>query len=122
MLLSADKQMALHWQRGSEAFGEIPMTIDPATADYEREQERRAALEDDWAVWAESQQPWPTYPPIPKGCPQCVNWRPARRLHLADGTTQLSPGFCAARAAADLPQMSQDYAERCRFYAEEIPF
>lgn len=98
------------------------MAIDQATADYEREQERREALEDDWAVWAESEQPWPTYPPIPKVCPQCVNWRPARRLRLADGTTQPSPGFCAARAAAALPQMSQDYAERCRFYEEEIPF
>ena len=95
------------------------MAIDQATADYEREQEKRAALQDNWAEWAEPQS---TCQPISKVCPQCVNWRPERRLHLADGSTQTAPGYCAARAAADLPQMSQDYAERCRFYAEEIPF
>lgn len=98
------------------------MAIDQATADYEREQAQRAALQDDWADCAESEQPQRTYQPIPKVCPQCVNWRPARRLRLVDGSTRLVPGFCTARAAANLPQMSQDYAEHCRFYEEEIPF
>ncbi len=98
------------------------MAIDQATADYEREQTQRAVLQDDWAIWAESEQPPPTYQRIPKVCPQCVNWQPARQLHLADGTTQPAPGFCTARAAADLPQMAQEYAERCRFCEEKIPF
>lgn len=98
------------------------MPIDQATADYEREQAQRAALQDDWADWTERKMPQPPSPPIPKVCVQCVNWRPARLLHLADGTTRSAPGFCTARAAADLPQMSQDYAERCRFYVEETPF
>jgi hypothetical protein len=98
------------------------MATDQATADYEYEQENRAALQDNWADGAESEVSQPISPPIPKLCAHCLNWQPARRLHLADGTTQLIPGFCAVRAAADLPQQPQTYAERCRFYAEEIPF
>ena len=101
------------------------MATDQATADYECEQAQRAALQDDWAEWVESEQPQPACLPIPRVCPQCVNWQPEQTLvlmHLADGSTRPVPGFCTARAAADLPQMSQDYAERCRFYAEEIPF
>ena len=98
------------------------MAIDQATADYEREQAQRAALQDDWAEWAEWVDPLPTGQPIPKVCPQCVNWRPERLLHLADDSTQPAPGFCTARAAADLPQMAQTYAQNCRFYIEEILF
>ncbi len=99
------------------------LVTDQATADYIYEQERRAALQDDWAEWAESEQPWPTPQWIPtKVCHQCVNWRAERLLHLTEGSTRTAPGFCTARAAADLPQMSQGYAERCSFYEECIPF
>lgn len=95
------------------------MAIDQATVDYEAEQAKREALADDQAVWAESEM---SQPVIPKVCAQCVNWRSSRRLHLADGTTQPTPGFCIVRAAADLPQMPQTYAECCQLYEEEIPF
>ena len=98
------------------------MATDQATADYEREQAQRTALQDDWAAWAESEQPQTACPPIPRVCPQCINWQPAKLLHLADGSTWPAPGFCTARAAADLPQMSEDYAERCQLYIEEGPF
>lgn len=101
------------------------MAIDQATADYDREQAQRAALQDDWAECVEREQPQSTSSPIPKVCPQCVNWKPEQALvlmHLADGSTRPVPGYCAVRAAADLPQMSKEYAERCRFYEEKIPF
>ncbi|NJM99732.1 MAG: hypothetical protein HC800_23645 [Phormidesmis sp. RL_2_1] len=98
------------------------MAIDQATADYEREQEKRAALQDAWADWHEHETSESLSQPLPPVCAQCVNWQADRRLYLADGSTQLSPGYCAARAAADLPQMSQEYAERCRFYEEDCPF
>ncbi|MEL7224081.1 MAG: hypothetical protein AAGL17_04260, partial [Cyanobacteria bacterium J06576_12] len=59
----------------------------------------------------------------PAVCAQCVNWRPlAGQLHLADGTTSLSPGFCTTRTAANLPQMFQDYAQNCSLFEEDIPF
>ncbi len=95
------------------------MAIDQATADYEAEQEKREALEDARAVRAESEL---SQPVIPKVCAQCVNWRSSRLLHRADGTTWRRPGFCVVKAAVDLPQMPQTYAERCRLYEEEIPF
>jgi hypothetical protein len=98
------------------------MATDQATADYEDEQGAHEELQDSWAEWAESEMPQPISQPISKVCAQCVNWQPARRLHLANGTTQLSPGFCTVRAAADLSQLPQTYAERCRFYEEDIPF
>ncbi|PZO52312.1 MAG: hypothetical protein DCF15_13920 [Phormidesmis priestleyi] len=99
------------------------LVTDQATAEYACEQENRARLEDDWASWMETEQPCPTPELVPqKVCAQCVNWRHERHLHLADGTRQTAPGFCTARAAADLQQMSPDYAERCRFYKEYIPF
>ena len=96
---------------------------DQATAECAREQEKRECLEDDWANWIETEQPCPIPELIPaKVCAQCVNWKPVKLLHLADGTTRLAPGFCTARAAADLLQMSQSYAKHCSFYVEEIPF
>ncbi len=99
------------------------LVTDQATADYDCDQEKRARLEDDWAKWAEREQPCPTPELVPpKVCAQCVNWKPERHLRLADGTNRIAPGFCTARAAADLQQMSQDYAERCSFYEECIPF
>ena len=94
------------------------MATDQATADYEAEQAEREASQDD--RWAQSEQP--AYKPIPNGCSQCINWRPDRQLHLADGSSQSTPGFCSARAAADLPQIPQTYAQDCAFYVEEIPF
>lgn len=97
------------------------MTICQASADYAREQAKREALDDERARWADSEPPEPTSEPN-KVCAQCVNWRPERPLHLADGTTRPSPGFCASRAAAALPQMLPAYAERCRLFEEEIPF
>lgn len=99
------------------------LVTDQATADYAYEQENRARLEDAWASWTEAEQPCPSPElPPPKVCAQCVNWQPERHLYLADGTVRTAPGFCTARAAADLQQMSPDYAERCRFYKEYIPF
>lgn len=95
------------------------MAIDQATADYETEQVKREALADDQAVRAEREL---SQPIIPKVCVQCVNWRSSRLLHRADGTTWLRPAFCVARAAVDLPQMPQSYAERCRLYTEDCPF
>lgn len=99
------------------------LVTDQATADYDCEQENRARLEDDWANWIATEQPHPT-PELPpaKVCAQCVNWQPVRLLHLADGTIRTAPGFCTARAAADLLQMSQSYAKHCAFYVEETPF
>lgn len=98
------------------------LVTDQATADYAREQENRARLEHDSASWMETEQPCPTLLPQ-KVCAQCVNWQLERMLHLADGTIRPTPGFCTARAAADLPQMPSDHAERCKVYeVEEAPF
>ncbi len=55
-------------------------------------------------------------------CPQCENWQAERQLHLVDGSIRTSPGFCTARANADLPQMSQEYAQQCRLFEPYIPF
>ena len=98
------------------------MATDQASADYEQEQANRVALSDNKAFWAEEEVPPSSSEPFIKQCVQCVNWHPARSLHLADGTTQESPGFCTLRAAADLAQLPQSYAEECRFYEEDIPF
>ena len=97
------------------------MATDQATADYEAEQERLAALRDDYALERSLADAIPAPPPSPV-CAQCINWQAQRWLHLADGISQLSPGYCAVRAAADLPQMSQDYAKQCALYEEYIPF
>lgn len=96
------------------------MTTDQASADQAYEQERREALEDNQAYWQEEDNPSSDI--VPDLCAQCVNWQPDRQLHLADGTTKRSPGFCTVRAAADLAQVPQDYAAQCSFYEEEIPF
>jgi hypothetical protein len=98
------------------------MATDQATADYEHEQEKREALEDDWADWVECEMPQSSNEPLLPVCDQCVNWQSPRLLHLADGSTQTTPGFCAARTDDDLSQMTQDYAADCRFYEEYIPF
>ena len=101
------------------------MATDQATADYEAEQEKRERLQDEAALaqlLAEETLEHASDIPPPLLCAQCINWQPDRRLHLADGTTRLRPGYCATRAAADLPQMAQAYAQQCRFYEEEIPF
>jgi hypothetical protein len=98
------------------------MAIDQATADYEREEEARAAREDDWADWVEGELPQPfDEPPLPV-CAHCVNWQPTRQLYLVDGTALPTPGFCVVRAVADLPQMAQGYAQHCRLYEENHPF
>lgn len=101
------------------------MVIDEATADYEAEQQKREQRADDRALersLAEAaQSPTPTPPPSPV-CAQCTNWQAERWVHPTDGTSRLRPGNCAVRAAADLPQMSQDYAKQCQFYEEYIPF
>ena len=101
------------------------MPTDRATADYEAEQQKREKLQDGCALeisltedaieHALDSSPSPV-------CAQCVNWRSQRQPHLADGATSLTRGFCTTRAAADLPQMSQDYAQKCSFFEEEIPF
>ncbi|NJM99924.1 MAG: hypothetical protein HC800_24790, partial [Phormidesmis sp. RL_2_1] len=74
------------------------MATDQATADYEGEQAKLATLQDNQADWVECEQPQPTCRPILKVCAQCVNWRAARQLRLADGSTRPAPGFCTARA------------------------
>lgn len=96
------------------------MTTDQASADYAYEQERREAQHDNRAYWHETKPPRTAF--VPDQCSQCINWQPDRLLHLADGTTQCSPGFCTIRAAADLEQMPQDYAAKCLLYEEDIPF
>ena len=97
------------------------LVTDQATADCAREQENHARLENDSASWMETEQPCPTLLPQ-KVCAQCVNWQPERHLYLANGTVRTAPGFCTARAAAELQQMPSDYAERCPFYDVEEPF
>lgn len=88
------------------------MAIDRATADYEQEQEQenRTNIQDNWADWNQCEAPLYSSQSLPLVCAQCVNWQPERQLHLADGNTQRRIGFCATRAAADLPQMAQHYA------------
>jgi hypothetical protein len=98
------------------------MATDQATADYEREQAAREVLEDDRADGVECELPQLSEEPSWPVCAQCVNWQPTRQLHLADGTTRTTPGFCAVRAAADLPQMAQGYAAECQLYEVEQPF
>ena len=98
------------------------MATDQATANYEQEQAKREFLDANRADWAEPEIPQSSEQFLPSVCAQCVNWQPARQLRLADGTTPHTPGFCIVRAAADLPQMPQAYAENCRFYEEDIPF
>ena len=100
------------------------MATDQATADYEAEQQKREQRTDEHALERSpvaTAEPSPTSPPLPV-CAQCVNWQAQRWLHLADGTTRLRPGYCGVRAAADLPQISQDYAKQCSLYEEYIPF
>ena len=98
------------------------MAIDQATADYEREQEKRTTIQDDWAAWNERETPPPPSQSLSPACAQCINWQPERQPHLVNGTTQRRKGFCATRAAANLPQMAQNYASECQFYEEEVPF
>lgn len=98
------------------------MATDQATADYQYEQSRREALDDSRAEWTDDQSPWPDQPAIAPVCAQRVNWRAARKLHLADGSTVCSSGFCTLRAVADLQQMSQTYANQCDFFLQNIPF
>ena len=101
------------------------MPTDRATADYEAEQQKREIAQDGLALaqsLTEDEREHSSDAPIPPACAQCVNWRSQRQPHLADGATSLTRGFCTTRAAADLPQMSQDYAQKCSFFEEEIPF
>jgi hypothetical protein len=95
------------------------MATDQATADYEYEQERREVLQDNEADWVEFESALPESQTIPTLCTQCIQWQPAS---LADSTTSAMTGCCAVRSATKLPQQSQTYAERCRFYEEDIPF
>ncbi len=55
-------------------------------------------------------------------CSQCIHWREARHYPQSDGTVFMAPACCKLRAEAELPQMSQDYAENCHFYVEDCPF
>ena len=61
------------------------MATDQATADYEAEQERLAALRDDYALERSLADAIPAPPPSPV-CAQCINWQAQRWLDLADGT------------------------------------
>lgn len=100
------------------------MIADQATADYAVEQGKLENLRDSQGTELElnrTPEPEPTYPESSQ-CAQCVNWHPTRKLYRADSSTVTSPGFCSLRAAANLKQMSQDYAGSCRFFTEEIPF
>ncbi|MFK8186018.1 MAG: hypothetical protein AB8B99_21800 [Phormidesmis sp.] len=98
------------------------MATDRANVDYEREQEILAALRDSCADWVEAEASQHAFQPLPKVCAQCLNWENERLLHLADDSTWRRLGYCAARGAADLPQLPQNYAERCKLYEEEMPF
>jgi len=121
------------------------MAIDSANAAYADEQAQREQLQDDWArEWEEAVyslkemiEHWGapalhaalsllperySLAPLPPVCAQCENWQAERQLHLADGSTRTLRGFCAARAAADLPQMAQDYARQCRLFEQYVPF
>jgi|GEM_PF-5524489 len=122
------------------------MVFDSADAAYADEQSRRERLDDEWAKeWEDAVyslkeliEHWgvpalyaalsllpehyslPSLPPVT--CSECVNWQAERQLHLVDGSRRTLPGFCAARAAADLPQMSQDYARQCGLFEQDMPF
>ena len=98
------------------------MTTDQYGAMCQYEQDQRVALDENRAFWTADEVPLFVTPPTLPVCAQCENWQSGRQLHLADGTTQYSHGFCTLRAAADLQQMSQDYAATCRLYEEAIPF
>lgn len=122
------------------------MVSDSADAAYADEQARREALQDDWArEWEDAVyslkemiEHWGApalyaalsllteqsrlAPQPPVKCSECENWQAARQLHLVDGSTRTLQGFCAARAAANLPQMSEDYAHQCRLFEQYIPF
>lgn len=122
------------------------MVTDSASAAYADEQAQREQLQDDWArEWEEAVyslkemiEHWGapalhaalsllperySLAPLPLvKCSDCENWQTERQLNLADGSTRTLSGFCAARAAADLPQMSQDYARHCRLFAPYVPF
>ena len=98
------------------------MTTDQYSVECDREQEQRVALDDNRALWLADERPLFDSQPAPPVCAQCEHWQFGRQLRLADGTTQYSHGFCTLRAAADLQQMSQDYAATCRLYEEAIPF
>ncbi|MEL7223572.1 MAG: hypothetical protein AAF810_27995 [Cyanobacteria bacterium P01_D01_bin.36] len=101
------------------------MPTDRATADYEAEQQKREIAQDGLALaqsLTEDEREHSSDAPIPPACAQCVNWRSQRQLYLADGTISLNSGFCTTRAAADLLQLSQNYAQNSSFFEEEIPF
>ena len=65
-----------------------------------------------------------TYPdPIVSAtCSNCIHWRLAKKLELADGSTFTTRPYCSLRAASDLLQLPQSYADRCRFYDPNTPF
>lgn len=124
----------------------VATNMDQLTADYVQEQAQRAALQDSYAeeremaitalqelidCWGKadlykliSELPDKDEPVLlaPLRCDRCDHWQAERPLHLADGTTQLTPGCCTLRAAAGLSQMLPHYAKFCRFFSEEIPF
>ena len=98
------------------------MIVDQYSTECQYEQEQRARLDDDRALWLADERPLLNIRLAPPVCAQCENWQAGRQLRLADGSIVSSPGFCTLRAAADLQQMSQDYACRCHFFVEDIPF
>ena len=124
----------------------ILMVSDSANAAYADEQAKREQRQDDSAeAWDEAVlsikeliEQWglpalqaalsllpKQYSPVsvpPVVCSECENWRASRLLHLADGSTRNTPGFCTARAAADLPQVSQHYAQQCQLFEHHMPF
>ena len=97
--------------------------VDQATADYADEQEKRASLQDSRAVELDQGQTIESEHHIkqPPKCRQCVNWCLAQERPITDGSTVLSPGYCALREEAEQEQMSQDYASQCRLFVENVP-
>ncbi len=65
-----------------------------------------------------------TYPDpiVSANCSHCIHWRLAKELLLADGSTFTTRPYCSLRAASDLLQLPQSYADRCQFYDPNTPF
>ena len=65
-----------------------------------------------------------TYPDpiVSANCSNCIHWRLEKELLLADGSTFTTRPYCSLRAASDLLQLPQTYADRCQFYDPNTPF
>lgn len=106
-------------------------------AEQERHKEQACQKDEEWGFamleLAELVKRWgkvaiatelSTYPdPIVSAtCTNCLHWRLARKLLLADGNTFTTRPYCSLRAASDLLQLPQSYADRCQFYDPNTPF